>query len=118
MEDKRINISRAIGDRIREFRTLKKMSQEELAFESDIHPAYLSKLERGEKCPTIETIYKISIGLKIPMHELMNFDIDVKPTSIEAMSRIQKVLAGVPDEFAVEAADILERIVNLSGIRK
>ena len=52
---------------------MRKMSQETLAFESDLHPAFLSQVERGEKCPSLETLYKICTGLKIPLHELMDF---------------------------------------------
>ena len=70
MDSDRERISYIVGQRIYTFRTQKKLSQEALAFESEIHPAYLGRVERGEKCPTIETLYKISKGLKIPLHEL------------------------------------------------
>ena len=80
MDNDRKTISYIIGQRIYEFRTQKKLSQETLAFESDIHPAYLGRVERGEKCPTIETLYKISKGLKIPLHELLDVSMEVKPT--------------------------------------
>lgn len=69
MDSDRERISYIVGQRIYTFRTQKKLSQEALAFESEIHPAYLGRVERGEKCPTIETLYKISKGLKIPLHE-------------------------------------------------
>ena len=80
MDIDREQISYIIGQRIYTFRTQKKLSQEALAFESEIHPAYLGRVERGEKCPTIETLYKISKGLKIPLHELLDVSIEVKPT--------------------------------------
>ena len=64
MKENRETISSIIGERIRKFRTEQKLSQEELAFNSELHPAYIGKVERGEKCPTIETLYKIANGLK------------------------------------------------------
>lgn len=89
------------------------MSQEALAFDSDIHPAYLSQVERGEKCPTVETICKICKGLKIPMSELMDFSIEPEPTSDEAVQRIKNALSKVPAEKAVKIAQIVEEMVDI-----
>ena len=72
MQIEREKISYLIGIRIHDFRVQRKMSQEELALASDIHPAYLGRLERGEKCPTIDTLYKVSQGLKLPLSELLD----------------------------------------------
>ncbi|MCM1235123.1 MAG: helix-turn-helix domain-containing protein [Ruminococcus flavefaciens] len=107
----REKISYIIGQRIYDFRTQKKLSQEALAFESEIHPAYLGRVERGEKCPTVETLYKISKGLKIPLSELLDVSSEVKPTNTEAMHRIQTAMQCLSDEEAVEAAEILEKII-------
>ena len=49
----RETVSYLIGQRIHELRRQRRMSQEELALLSDIHPAYLGRVERGEKCPTV-----------------------------------------------------------------
>jgi len=48
-----------IGEKIRYYRKKLGFSQEELALRAGIHPAYLGKLERNEKNPTVETIDKI-----------------------------------------------------------
>ena len=90
MDIDRERISYIIGQRIYTFRTQKKLSQEALAFESEISPAYLGRVERGEKCPTIETLYKISKGLKIPLHELLDVSIEVKPESKQQCNAFQK----------------------------
>lgn len=42
MSFEREKIAYRVGSRIRDFRVMRKMSQEALAFDSDIHPAYLS----------------------------------------------------------------------------
>ena len=68
MKETRQTISGMVGERIRTFRIEQKLSQEELAFASELHPAYIGKVERGDKCPTVETLYKIANGLKIPLH--------------------------------------------------
>ncbi len=112
MDTNREKISYIIGHRIYDFRTQKRLSQEALAFESEIHPAYLGRVERGEKCPTIETLYKIAKGLKIPLHELLDVSSEVKPTNTEAMHRIQTAMQNLSGEEAVEVAEIFEKIVK------
>lgn len=102
-----------IGARIRDFRTGRKLSQESLALSSGMHPAYLGKIERGEKCPTIDTLCKICGGLKIPVSELLDFDIDVQPTSGEALHRIEQAIKDVDDEAAVKIAEIVEGIAEI-----
>lgn len=116
MSFKRDKISHAVGQRIKMFRMEQKISQEELALLSDIYPAYLGRLERGERCPTVETIYKICEGLKISMSDLLNFDIDVKPTSEAAKRRIEKIMSGLSDEEAVLVAEIVENVVNFKAV--
>lgn len=113
MSFEREKIAYIVGMRIKDFRLMKKMSQEALAFDSDIHPAYLSQVERGEKCPTVETICKICKGLKIPMSELMDFSVEPQAASYEAIERIKTALANVSDESAVKIAQIVEEMVDL-----
>lgn len=113
MNVKRDEIAYTVGTRIRDFRIQKKMSQEALAFDSDIHPAYLSQVERGEKCPTVETVYKICLGLKISMSELMNFSLEPAPSSEEAIHRISLALSKVSSDKAVRIAGIVEEMVDM-----
>lgn len=111
----REKISYAVGIRIRDFRNERKMSQEALALTAGVHPAYLGRVERGEKCPTIETLYKICCGLKIPMSVLLDFDVEVKSTSGEAMHRIETAMKSLSDDEAVRVAEIVESIVGFKG---
>lgn len=113
MSFEREKIAYNVGLRIRDFRSRRGLSQEALALNSGIHPAYLGKVERGEKCPTIDTLYKICSGLKISMSELLDFSIDVKPTSEEAMHRIAAVLSQTDETTAVKIADIVENIAEI-----
>lgn len=106
-------LSYKIGARIRDLRNIRNMSQETLALNSGMHPAYLGKIERGEKCPTIDTLNKLCTGLKIPLKQLLDFDIELKPTSNEAIHRIENALVGIDDESAVKIAEIVEGIAEI-----
>ena len=63
-------ISKLIGQRIRNYRTQQKLSQEKLAEISGCHPTYIGQVERGEKNATLESIEKIASALNIPLAQL------------------------------------------------
>lgn len=64
------NIAKVIGQRIRNYRTKKKLSQERLAELCGCHPTYIGQLERGEKNATIESVEKIANALDISLSKL------------------------------------------------
>ena len=60
-----------VGETICYFRKKKKMSQEVLSGLSDICRTHLSAIERGERKPTLETLYRISCALDVSMSEIV-----------------------------------------------
>ena len=60
-------LSLNFGKIIRELRKEKKLSQEELGFQSNLHRTYIRMNERGEKNITLENIEKLSKGLDVSM---------------------------------------------------
>ncbi len=64
------NLAKLVGQRIRNYRTQAGLSQEKLAELSSCHPNYIGQLERGEKNATIESVWKISSALNIPLSKL------------------------------------------------
>ncbi len=113
MQTDREKITYQIGERIRRYRAVRGMSQETLAFASEINPTYLGRLERGEKCPTVDTLYKLSSGLKIPLSELLDISAEIQPSSTEAMHRIVRALDGLSEKQAVEIAAVVEQIASM-----
>ena len=63
-------IAKAVGQRIRNYRTRAGFSQEKLAEMSGCHPTYIGQLERGEKNATLESIDKVASSLKISLSKL------------------------------------------------
>ena len=59
------NLAASLGNLLRELRQKKGISQEALAADSDLDRTYISMVERGERMPTIRTLFKISRGLDI-----------------------------------------------------
>ena len=64
------DIAKILGQRIRNYRTEKGLSQEKLAELSGCHPSYIGQIERGEKNATIESIEKISAALNVSLSTL------------------------------------------------
>ena len=60
-----------VGEVISLYRRKKNMSQEVLSGLSDIGRTHLSAIERGERKPTLETFYRISMALGVSMSQLM-----------------------------------------------
>ena len=63
-------ITKSVGQRIRNYRTRQKLSQEKLAELSGCHPTYIGQVERGEKNAMIESIEKIATALDVPLSKL------------------------------------------------
>jgi ribosome-binding protein aMBF1 (putative translation factor) len=70
MQDK--SILNLFGERIRELRKAKGISQEELADKASLHRTYIGMIERGEKNISIINIEKIAKSLDIQLNTLFN----------------------------------------------
>ena len=71
MDAKKQELTEAVGKRIRTLRHLQSISQEEVALRANLNPAYYGQVERGLKCPTIDTLYKIAQALGTSLPELV-----------------------------------------------
>jgi len=60
-----------IGNILKELRSSKKLTQEQLSGLAVLDRTHYSKLERGLRSPTIETLIKIANALDIKPHEIM-----------------------------------------------
>jgi transcriptional regulator with XRE-family HTH domain len=65
------DIGLIFGEVLRVHRMAAGISQEELAFRSDVDRTYVSRLERGTRQPTITTMISIGLALGIPSAILM-----------------------------------------------
>lgn len=56
-------IAAAFGQRVKEIRKEKGMTQEQLAEAAGFHPTFISNIERGYRVPSLPTAVRISEGL-------------------------------------------------------
>jgi transcriptional regulator with XRE-family HTH domain len=59
-----------IGDRLRELRERKKLSQADIEKRTGLIRCYVSRVENGHTIPSIETLEKIAHALEMPMYQL------------------------------------------------
>ena len=64
-------ISIKFGEKVREMRTKKGLSQERLAHIANVHRTYIGMIERAEKNITLVNIEKIAKALDVNITELL-----------------------------------------------
>jgi transcriptional regulator with XRE-family HTH domain len=65
-------ILKNFGDKVRECRKQRNLSQEELADKAGLHRTYIGMIERAEKNITLLNIEKLAIALDINIKQLFN----------------------------------------------
>lgn len=61
------NFDKSVGKVLKKFREGKGLSQEELAWKSELHRTYISQLERGLKSVTFKTLNRICTELEVDL---------------------------------------------------
>jgi len=67
-----------IGDRLRELREQKKLSQGDIEKRTGLLRCYISRVENGHTVPAVATLEKMARALEIPMYQLF-YDSDKPP---------------------------------------
>lgn len=67
-----MDIKKMIGDRLKELRTRKDVTQEQLAEKVEINTKYLSSIERGKENPTLDIFIRIAKALDVDIGDIFN----------------------------------------------
>ena len=59
-----------IGDRLREMREAKQLSQGDMEKRTGLFRCYISRVENGHTVPAIETLEKMARAFEVPMYQL------------------------------------------------
>lgn len=63
-------VRKELGANIRAFRKQAGLSQESLAEKAELHPVYISEVERGTKAVSVEALWKLSRALRVSISAL------------------------------------------------
>lgn len=69
--DKKIELLEKFGEKVREERLKRGLSQEEFAVKAGVHRTYIGMIERGEKNITLINIKKIAKALDLSIDKLL-----------------------------------------------
>jgi transcriptional regulator with XRE-family HTH domain len=84
-----------IGDRLRELREGKKLSQGDIEKKTGLLRCYVSRVENGHTVPAIETLEKMARALEVPMY-LLFYDGEKPPKlpNLPKRNRAEDILWG------------------------
>jgi len=71
-----------IGDRLRDLRESKNMSQGEIEKRTGLLRCYISRVENGHTVPAIETLEKMARALEVPLYQLF-YEGDAVPAAFK-----------------------------------
>lgn len=81
-----------IGDNIKRFRTLKKLSQKQVALEVDMNQSQYSRIESGKVEPTLTTLSKIATVFEVSVADLVKENQeDLDNINLSLMEKIKQV---------------------------
>lgn len=84
------SVVKDVGKKIRQLRHARigdRLTQEELAQKARISVSFLSMIERGERSPHLETLWRIASALEVPLVDLFHGDLAGNHEVIEPVLR-------------------------------
>ena len=75
-----------LGENIKLIRKLKSLTLKEMSFKTGITSSFLSDIENNKKLPSVETLSKLSEGLKVPLYMLFKEEVTEGRKEIEDTS--------------------------------
>jgi len=75
------HVRKFLGQRLRALRKQRGLSQERLGDRAGLSGKFIGEVERGEKSISIDSLYRVSVALEIPLRELTDVRAD-KPSAV------------------------------------
>jgi len=61
------HVRKFLGQRVRELRKYRALSQDSLGKQSTLSGKFIGEVERGEKSISIDSLYRVSVALRVPL---------------------------------------------------
>ncbi len=105
------DITFKIGNRIKQLRTVKDISQEELSLISGLNRAFIGQLERGEKNATVRTIDKICNALEVSLYEFFSFEAEEIDFATDTFIKLSSMFKELSDNQISQITDLVKQII-------
>ena len=70
------HVRKFLGQRLRALRKQRALSQERLGERSQLSGKFIGEVERGEKSISIDSLYRVSVALEVPLRDLTDVRTD------------------------------------------
>lgn len=113
------NILELVGERIRDYRKQKGLSQEQLAELCGFHFSYIGGVERGERNIALEGLNKIALALNIEIKLFFEFNTPISNVNIDekdiALEEISVILRNKDANYIRDIKKIISNIIKLNS---
>ena len=106
-----------VGQRLRQYRVKQHLTQEKLAEMAGLHPTYIGQVERGEKNLTIESLYRISVALEVPLSQIFE-QVPVMTSEDSAAHKCMNLLMEQDEETQNALLKLLEMVLSIQKNRR
>ncbi|RJX35941.1 MAG: XRE family transcriptional regulator [Desulfarculus sp.] len=100
-----------LGRRVRDLRTSRGMTQEELGELANINYKYLGGIERGERNPSLENLARIASGLGVRLRDLFVLEHEI-PTLSGLKAHVAETLASADEKKLRQVARLLDALLE------
>lgn len=98
-----------LGRRIREERQKLNLTQEKLSEAVNVSTTYIGQIERGERCPTLETLLRISNSLGVSIDYLLHESINPSSTTLSNLwVQMTHELSDSEKEMIIELVKVIK----------
>jgi len=101
-----MDLKQMIGARIKEIRSKRGITQDQLSERMEINPKYLSSIERGKENPTLNTLLKLSESLEVSLDEVFSL------VEIEDPDKRKSLIISLLDEANDEQLKLAFKILS------
>ena len=102
-----MDLKQMIGARIKEIRSKRGITQDQLSERMEINPKYLSSIERGKENPTLNTLLKLSESLEVSLDEVFSL------VEIEDPDKRKSLIISLLDEANDEQLKLAFKILSV-----
>jgi len=109
-----VSLTQTFGANVRHYRKARGLSQEEFADAAKLSVAMISKIERGETAPSLESVEKIAVALDVPEAVLFSAGTMTVPTGERGrlLQRINIQLSKLNNNELSRAAKMLTALTD------
>ena len=100
-----------IGDKLKELREAKKLSQGDIEKRTGLLRCYISRVENGHTVPNVDTLEKMARALEVPMYRLFTDEAKIEKPNV-SFSKVEPTRSSKQDSKLRPFVKALSRLTD------